>query len=66
MKAVGYDIITPGNHDWNYGKDRLKELAELSGVRMLAGNITQDGRNFFGNDDPVSKNCKRKTKTASR
>lgn len=50
VKAAGYDIVTPGNHDWNYGKERLKELADLSGVQMLAGNITQDGENFFGND----------------
>lgn len=50
VNAVGYDIVTPGNHDWNYGKDRLKELADLSDVQMLAGNITQDGENFFGND----------------
>lgn len=58
VKAVGYDIITPGNHDWNYGKDRLKELAELSGVRMLAGNITQDGHDFFGNDGTFIKELK--------
>lgn len=32
VKAVGYDLLTPGNHDWNYGKDRLKELGELSDV----------------------------------
>ena len=50
VQAVGYDIITPGNHDWNYGKERLKELASASGVTMLAGNITENGADFFGND----------------
>lgn len=50
VKAVGYDIITPGNHDWNYGKERLKELGELSGVKILAGNVTENGNSFFGND----------------
>lgn len=55
VKAVGYDVITPGNHDWNYGKDRLKELASLSGAVMLAGNVTQDSSNFFGNDGTFTK-----------
>ncbi len=55
VKAVGYDAMTPGNHDWNYGKDRLKELGELAGLPILAGNITQDGENFFGNDGTLVK-----------
>ncbi|CZT56293.1 Trifunctional nucleotide phosphoesterase protein YfkN precursor [Eubacteriaceae bacterium CHKCI005] len=50
VKAVGYDAMTPGNHDWNYGKDRLKELGDVAGLPILAGNITQDGENFFGGD----------------
>lgn len=49
VNAVGYDLLTPGNHDWNYGKDRLKELGQLSGVEILAGNVTQNGEDFFGN-----------------
>lgn len=49
VKAVGYDIITPGNHDWNYGKERLKELGEMSGAEILAGNITEAGNDYFGN-----------------
>lgn len=24
MKTCGYDAMTTGNHDWSYGKDRLK------------------------------------------
>ena len=58
-KAVGYDIITPGNHDWNYGKERLKELASASGVTMLAGNITENGADFFGNDGTYIKDINR-------
>ena len=26
MDAAGYDAVTPGNHDWSYGAERLKEL----------------------------------------
>ena len=35
MKECGYDAMTAGNHDWSYGKDRLKELVEMSGADML-------------------------------
>lgn len=55
MKVVGYDAMTPGNHDWNYGKDRLKELSELADTPILAGNVTKDGQSFFGNDGTLIK-----------
>ncbi|MCC8028886.1 MAG: bifunctional metallophosphatase/5'-nucleotidase [Lachnospiraceae bacterium] len=48
LSAVGYDAMTAGNHDWNYGQDRLKELEELSGVPILTGNVVdEDGNAFF-------------------
>lgn len=28
--TCGYDAMTAGNHDWNYGKDRLKELVNIT------------------------------------
>ena len=28
MNKMGYDVATPGNHDFNYGPERLIELAE--------------------------------------
>lgn len=54
LAACGYDAMAVGNHDWNYGKDRLKELENI--VRqngspefsILAGNvINEDGSMFF-------------------
>lgn len=30
MKLAGYDAMTPGNHDFNYGYERLVELAEIA------------------------------------
>ena len=48
VKACGYDAMTAGNHDWNYGKDRLKELTALADIEMLAGNVVdKDGSMFF-------------------
>ena len=29
MNAVGYDIATPGNHEFDYGMARFLELAEI-------------------------------------
>lgn len=55
LKSVKYDAMTPGNHDWNYGKDRLKELEQLSGVPILAGNVTEAGSAFFANDGTLIK-----------
>ena len=51
VKACGYDAMTAGNHDWNYGKDRLKELEKLADVEMLTGNVVDEsGKQFFDNE----------------
>lgn len=50
MKSIGYDAMTPGNHDWNYGKSRLKELGILADTKILAGNVSENNQNFFDND----------------
>ena len=51
MKACGYDAMTTGNHDWSYGKDRLKELSGIANVKILSGNIKNtDGTSFFDTD----------------
>ena len=47
-QACGYDAMTAGNHDWSYGKERLKELADLAGMAMLTGNVADEtGAPFF-------------------
>lgn len=47
VKACGYDAMTAGNHDWSYGKDRLKELTKMSGLEMLTGNVVDENGNQF-------------------
>ena len=49
LKACGYDAVTAGNHDWSYGKERLKELCEIADVTMLTGNVVETDTNtpFF-------------------
>ncbi len=46
MDEVGYDAMTPGNHDFNYGAERLLEAAEWAednaSFRILSANITDE------------------------
>lgn len=41
MSAAGYDAMAPGNHDFNYGYERLLELAEFADFPILAANVLQ-------------------------
>jgi len=49
MNAVGYDAMTPGNHDFNYGKDRLIELAAMADFPIVCANVvdTATGETIF-------------------
>lgn len=40
MNAVGYDLAIPGNHEFDFGADRLFELAELAEYPYLSANLT--------------------------
>jgi 2',3'-cyclic-nucleotide 2'-phosphodiesterase (5'-nucleotidase family) len=42
MNAVGYAAMAPGNHDFNYGYERLAELAELADYPILAANVVKE------------------------
>ncbi|MEW9124043.1 MAG: 5'-nucleotidase C-terminal domain-containing protein [Thermotaleaceae bacterium] len=49
MNLMGYDAMTAGNHDFNYGKERLKELDTLSDFPILGANVVNqsDGSHFL-------------------
>ncbi len=48
MNALGYDAMVAGNHDYNYGADRLAELAEEADFPILSGNVVKtDGTKVF-------------------
>ncbi len=38
MNAVGYNAMAAGNHDFNYGHERLKELADKAKFSVLSAN----------------------------
>lgn len=48
-QAVGYTAMAPGNHDFNYGWERLLELEQASGVPVLSANTMKDGEPLFEN-----------------
>lgn len=39
MNVLQYDAMVPGNHDFNFGQERLRELAGLARFPLLAANI---------------------------
>ena len=51
MTAAGYDVMTPGNHDFNYGSARLAELAGIAspnGLTIISSNVyNKSGENFL-------------------
>lgn len=48
LNAVGYDAMTTGNHDYNYGYQRLVELAGMVDFPVLCANVHKaDGSRLF-------------------
>ncbi|MDD2396498.1 MAG: 5'-nucleotidase C-terminal domain-containing protein [Tissierellia bacterium] len=46
LEAVGYNYMTLGNHDFNYGKERLFELRDMSQVGMISANIVDENGEY--------------------
>jgi 2',3'-cyclic-nucleotide 2'-phosphodiesterase (5'-nucleotidase family) len=47
MNTVGYDLMTVGNHDFNYGQDRLLELANMADFDIISSNIFKANYSTF-------------------
>ncbi len=43
MNRTGYDLAVPGNHEFDYGMDRLSEVIEASEAQYLGCNIRYTG-----------------------
>jgi len=39
MNACGYDYVVPGNHDFNYGREAMKEYFSGLNAKVLAANV---------------------------
>ncbi len=49
MNKVGFDAMTPGNHDFNYGYERLVELKDMANFPFITANVVRekDGKSDF-------------------
>ena len=47
MNAVGYDIATIGNHEFDYGMARFFELGEMAEFPYISCNFVKDGAPVF-------------------
>ncbi|HEX2947350.1 MAG TPA: 5'-nucleotidase C-terminal domain-containing protein [Clostridia bacterium] len=45
---MGYTAMTIGNHDFNFGLDRLKEIKSQLNYPILSANILENGKPLFG------------------
>jgi len=43
MNEMGFDALTAGNHDFNYGTERLLELAGMADFPVLGANVDKAG-----------------------
>ncbi|MDY0119410.1 MAG: 5'-nucleotidase C-terminal domain-containing protein [Clostridia bacterium] len=55
MNKVGIDAMTSGNHEFNYGPDRLLELEAMANFPIMAANITKKagGASLFAQNEKV-------------
>ena len=42
MNLVGFDVLVPGNHDFNYGYKRLLELRDMAEFPVVAANVVNE------------------------
>lgn len=47
MNKAGYDVMVPGNHDFNFGYERLLELEEIMEFDLVAANVEKEGVLLF-------------------
>lgn len=54
LEAAGYDYMAVGNHDFNYGNERLIELSEMaSNFKVLDANMLKDGKDILQDYDII-------------
>ncbi|MDQ0208467.1 5'-nucleotidase C-terminal domain-containing protein [Alkalicoccobacillus murimartini] len=48
LNLLEYDALVPGNHDFNYGLERLKELSDTAEFPVIGANVLDDaGETMF-------------------
>ena len=47
MNVVGYDLVIPGNHDFDYGMDTFMELTKKANFPYISCNFNKEGELIF-------------------
>jgi 2',3'-cyclic-nucleotide 2'-phosphodiesterase (5'-nucleotidase family) len=47
MSMAGYRLLAPGNHEFNFGWERLVELNDMADFDIIAANVYLDGELLF-------------------
>lgn len=47
MNKAGYDVVIPGNHEFDYGMDRFFELTEMADFPYISCNFNKEGELVF-------------------
>ena len=53
MNKVGYSLSALGNHEFDYGYENMKKLAESADFEILAANVLYEGKPAFGTNKVV-------------
>ena len=56
MNSVGYDAMTIGNHEFDFGYDQLMKLQQQLNFPMVSSNIYKDGKLIFKPSTTITKN----------
>ena len=47
MNAVGYDVVTLGNHEFDYGYENLMAILKNAEFKAICGNVFKDGKSIL-------------------
>lgn len=56
MNSVGYDAMTVGNHEFDFGYDQLLKLQKQLNFPIVSSNIYKNGKRVFDSSTTVTKN----------
>lgn len=59
MNAVGYDAMTVGNHEFDFGFDTAMNYKKLLNFPILSSNIYKDGKSVYAPSAIIEKNGKK-------
>ncbi len=55
MNAAGYDVVTLGNHEFDYGYDQIVSNMKAFNGKVLCANVLKDGKSIYDGHTIVEK-----------